>query len=600
MFDISGIISLIGSKKFEYNKSFEFFLNKSIYIRNNYTGKNFSLTSYRFNNEPNTLYTNKDFYVFIIGEIYLRKSSEILNYKTGKIDAKNVFELYKEHGSSFINYIKGIFIVVIFDEKNSNYRFFNSKSGLLDFYYQHKDNSLLFSTSLYSLLKLSLTNCQIDNVSLIQHSIFDYSLGKRTLYKNINILQPGCHINYNKNKLSTIKYFDYKDIIDNNEIISWKQTYDLIPEIFNETLNNLIENDNIICASLTSGFDSRANLSYLINSNKNILFYSWGIPNSVEIKIPKEIAIKTGIKYLPIYLNNKFEEQYDFFGKQAVILSGGKGTIRRANHNYSYSFLSNISKKIVTGLFGSELLRPTNSVGHIFNKDFIDVFYSKTVEKELEKKFIKEKGKNLLNTDFLTENKYDFLDETLKYFLELKNIGEKYKQIYYFAINEGFRKYFGHEIHGNRLYCHITSPYIDDEFVEFLFKTPIPELNNYAFKRNPKSLKLGQSLYLPIFKNNYPKLMTIKTGRYFTPQNLQSKLFPLSIIPGYTRYKINSLLNVNKTFKSSYWGQMVFNKNKEIINNKNEFFNSLIDAYHNTYHDLAKHFSLRFWFNETS
>ena len=67
-----------------------------------------------------------------------------------------------------------------------------------------------------------------------------------------------------------------------------------------------IKDQKRICSALTSGFDSRANLSRLLNSGKDILYYSWGIPGSIELKIPSEIAKKLDFNYKPVLLNQRF------------------------------------------------------------------------------------------------------------------------------------------------------------------------------------------------------------------------------------------------------------------------------------------------------
>ena len=188
----------------------------------------------------------------------------------------------------------------------------------------------------------------------------------------------------------------------------------------------------------------------------------------------------------------------------------------------------------MTGLMGSELIRPTNAVDHIFNQEFIDAFYSDDPMSEIKIHFQNISKRNILKEEILVSNEDRFINETVCYFRSFNSFGEKYKQLYYFALSEGFRKYFGHEIHGNRIYNSIQTPYIDDDFVDFLLKTPIPLLNISAFERNPKTLRLGQLFYIPILKSNCPALLKIKTGRFYKPSSLTSPIYPVSILPGFS------------------------------------------------------------------
>ncbi len=545
--------------------------------------------------------------VIVLGNVFTtRDYAYKQNSKPKRVTPDDILQMYIEHGDSFIKNLKGVFLILVLDDEKSQYLVFSCRSGLYDAYYYIGSEFVLISTSIESILKFPGIPTDIDPVSLIQFSVFDYPLGERTLFKNIKPFPPSSVLTYNLLEYNLSQYFDYSQLLNQSFTLSWKETFSQAPDLFNESIDLLCEGHEKICAAITSGFDSRTNLSRLINSNKDILYYSWGMKGSVEITIPELISSKTGINYTSILLNEDFEKKYDYFAKQSIYWSSGKATIRRANHNYSYSILSKHSSQVVTGLYGSELIRPVNALGHIYNKEFIDVLYSENQIQTIKDVYKAEKNKLFIKDEFLTQFEDSFLSETVVFFNSLKFLGPVYKQLYFFALNEGFRKYFGHELNASRIYVKVDSPYIDDDFVEFILKTPIPALNLHAFKRNIKTLKLGQSFYLPIIESNFKKLMKIKTGRYYTPQNLNSKLFPLSVLPGMIRKKIHQLKS-NDTFNDKKWNNQLYNSNRELCQFENEYFNTFDNVkdnipanYENNQQTnwnmyLAKHFSLRFW-----
>jgi len=539
-------------------------------------------------------FSSKEISVFTMGNAYTTNAyAESLNSKPQPVEPSFIFDMYNEQGSSFINNLKGIFIILVLDEANSRFQLFSSRNGLYDAYYIEGDDYLIASSSLEAIVKFPGITPEIDPVALIQHSIFDYPLGEKTLFSNVSILPPSTCLTYNLKSASQFKYFDYLPLLKRKDPLTWKETYARTPARFNDAVDLLTAGKEKLCASLTSGFDSRTNLSRLYNTGKDILYYSWGMPGSIEIQIPQLIAKKTGIRYEPVLLEKEFEDAYNYFGKQAVMWSGGKGTIRRANHTYGYSRLVNQSHTVITGLFGSELLRPANAVGHIFNQAFIDVLYADDQALKLSELYETEQAKCFLQHKMLEENKTDFIKRTSEYFTGLNEVGEKYLQLYYFSLTEGFRKYFGHEIHGCREYVQILSPYIDDDFVEFILSTPVPDLNKVAFKRNPKSLRLGQAFYLPVLRANFKQLMKIPTGRFYSPSQLGSVFYPLSILPAYIKHRRRQ--KVNDTFNNKKWNQAFMENNNHLATYKDHFLTRMDHVKANSDIDIAKHLSLRFW-----
>jgi len=571
------------------------YLKDILYKEELFKGVNFSLSALVHEDAHGSChFSDKGTVVFAMGNVYTTNSYALsLKTKPHRVEPSGIFKIYNEEGCTFINNLKGIFIILVLDEGNSRYQLFSSRNGLYDTYYLEGDDYLIASSSLEAILKFPGIIPEIDPVAIIQHSIFDYPLGEKTLFSNVRMLNPSSSLTYNLESTTLLKYFDYLPLLKQNNKITWKETYALTPARFNEAVDLLIEGKEKICASLTSGFDSRTNLSRLYSSGKDILFYSWGIPGSIEIQIPQLIAKKTGIRYDPVFLEKRFEEEYNYFGKQAVMWSGGKGTIRRANHTYGYSRLISHSHTVITGLFGSELLRPANAVGHIFNQAFIDLLYAEDQESLLKELFETEKNKAFLNTEMLERCKEEFIRDTLDYFSRLNNVGEKYLQLYYFSLTEGFRKYFGHEIHGCREYVQILSPYIDDDFVEFILNTPVPSLNKVAFKRNPKSLKLGQSFYLPVLRANFKQLMSIPTGRYYSPAQLGSVLYPLSVLPGYLKHRWRQ--KSNDTFNNKKWNKAFMESNDHLVMYSDQFLARMDRVQSNSDTDIAKQLSLRFW-----
>jgi hypothetical protein len=603
MFDFFCIISIGNIAGFGYpkkNSSYSY-LKDIPFCEENLSGRNFSFSLLRHSDQDVPCkFQQNNIHIFIMGEIYSNGRFKQEYSGTKQLYPKDIFHLYEKEGASLANFIKGIYILLIFNENLNEYYIFTSRSGLLDSYYYMGENCLFISSSLENIVRNPLCKTDIDQVALIQQHIYDYPLGNRTLFENISIINPASVLEYDLFKIKIQTYFNYENALKNIGSITWEDTKELSPGIFNSTLDLISNDQKRICSALTSGFDSRANLSRLLNLSKDVLFYSWGMSESTELKVPLKISKKLHFNYKPILLGHDFEEKYDYYAKQAVLWSDGRATIRRANHSYSYSILSKYSRFNLTGLMGSELIRPTNAVDHIFNQEFIDSFYSDKPLDEIKMHFLNFSKRKILKDTILIGNEDRFINETANYFKNFISVGEKYKQLYYFALTEGFRKYFGHEIHGNRIYNSIQSPYIDDDFVDFLLRTPIPFLNINAFKRDSRTLRLGQLFYIPILKHNCPPLLEIRTGRYYKPSSLTSPLYPFSILTGLVLKKFKQKIKGNDTFNITRWNKIFIKENQNLISFNTDFFNPLSDEVLLSIRDidLSKIISIRFWMNE--
>lgn len=550
----------------------------------------------RDNDDRDDLLLDNDVMIAVLGNAFTNRAYQVsTGLQPNKLDSTDIKSLFQTYSTQFIQYIKGIFQLIIYDRKSQELFLFNSRFGLLEFYFFEDDNKFLFSSSASFIRSSPHVELNLDKIAVLQHILFDYPLGDRTHFIELKVIPPGKYLHVKKNGDSNLnRYYDFDNLINTQKEYNWEETYKLTPDLFNEIVDMYSSLDNKLCSSLTGGYDSRTVLSRLANLEKDVLYYTWGMAESGEIQVAREITTRLSLNYQPVLLDAEFESNYEFFAHQAVYKSEGRGTVRRANHTYGYSKLFKHSGYALTGLFGSELLRPANCVGHIYNQNFIDVLFSANREEALQK--LIDKTSNLLKKDFIENYSKDFLAECCEYFKQYETIKEKYKILYKFSLYEGFRKYFGHEIHGCRMYLDILSPYIDDDFVAFIFKTPVPELDNEAFKRNNKSLKLGHAFYFPILEKNLPLLMNIMMSRNFSPAQVKSRYYPFTVLYGHMKsYIYYKLFKVDNTFNTNTWVNSLIKKSNWSSEDNSDIFSPMNRYEHSGYRFKAMVYSLYKW-----
>jgi hypothetical protein len=286
----------------------------------------------------------------------------------------------------------------------------------------------------------------------------------------------------------------------------------------------------------------------------NFLCYSYGMPGSKQVEVPKLISNKIGINYEPVYLDEHYELEHDECTRNAIEFSNGTAPIIRSNYPYAYKKLRNYSNVILTGLFGSEVMRPIHNLGIMMNDYSERLFLSKEPAVSLKDSLNVLSKKNYLSAN-IVQNSVDYLiEEISKNFIKRYENYDLITRFFFFILKEGVRKYFMQEIQIERVYVTTRFPFFDDDFVELMYKTPYAGMYNGFLGKSKIKRRRGQLLYAYIYKRFKPELGNIILDRGYKPDDLL-KPFPfnyLSLLNGVRKnnaYKRKG----NDTFDSVRW-----------------------------------------------
>lgn len=550
-------------------------------------------------------YRHNDQIVIHVGHVMLNEEGiQQIGSSPELLSSKDIFELVKAHPKDYLRYIKGVFIIVMLQttsERQNSFQIVNSMSSLYDLYYTRMEGSFFAASTSIRLLEQIMPEPPVVNpISMIEHSIFDYPLGETTYYKNIQWLKQANILDFSHNQLTFTTYADFLPLLKQNHSYAWKGLNQEIYECFNKIVDQMLDASPTWNIALTSGFDSRTVLARILNKPRTgIKLYSWGLAGSLDVEIPTTVAQRFGLDHERILLDDSYLKQYEQRASSAVLCSDGRATIRRANHMYAYAKLSKHSHYNITGLFGSELLRPVSAIGHTFNQNYYDIVTADNTGEAIDKVLEKEQTNGFIKATCLTAYRDDVKQHILEEIQETFQGLPKYLGLYYFHLKEGFRRYFGHEIHTTRYYVNTFSPYIDDDFVHFLLKSPVPHLNKLALdnslKKDVWNTRRGQLFYLPIIRRNYPSLMHLNTGRMYTPAQLGSIFYPLSILPGLIKKRFTSTNGA--TFRSEEWIRIFIKQHTELLTYESDIFQTLPVYQVSSFSNYAKQLSLRYWIN---
>lgn len=285
------------------------------------------------------------------------------------------------------------------------------------------------------------------------------------------------------------------------------------------------------------------------------------MPQSRQITIPQSISKSEGIDYRAIPLAEEFEGVYEKFGSEVAEFSNGTAPIIRANYPYAFHKLRDYSTTVITGLFGSEILRPIHNLGIMMNDHSERLFLSgDPVEMSLRKSFEELKSKNYIKSRIIDESFDSILTEIDERFIKKYSDFDDVMRMFFFLLGEGIRKYFMQEVQLERVYITNRFPYFDDDLVELIYKTPYAGMYNGFLGNSKVKRRKGQLLYAYILNKYYPELGKYVIDRGYCPADL-IRMTPfnyLFLILGVMKSKIDNRMRGIKgsdDFNSAEWSR---------------------------------------------
>lgn len=590
VFDFCVVMSPTGSVEFTPNLTHAKYLQNVEYQRGIIDGKNFRAEYFNHPDTKGEAISHKaGIYVFLIGKLYPNKKlrSEM---KTDfeQMYHSDIVELYLKYGADIVSFLKGIFVLVLIDENLNKCIAFTSRSGLYKLYYCREAQRLILGSSLNSVKHNQLEPGEIDRVGIIQHGLFQHPLGNRTDATGIKVLDNFSYLVYDCSKLEVKRKAELLIPDTGNDEYTWFETYETLPLEFNGSLNEIVPYSKFNCA-LTGGFDSRTILSYLVNRpDLEYRLYSWAADERWhDVEVARSIAQKLGLSYSAILLNNDMLDKYCYYAAQHIYWTDGLGSINRTNQMYSHWLLSQYSRDVMTGYFGSELFRPMGRHNIMISETFVDTYLNPDRKSAIRKALLDMEGSSPFTKGFIAKHLEETIEDTFSYFGEMDVTPEKGHNLLIYLIKTGFWKFFGQEFHAQRIHNRIQSPYMDDDFIDFLLKTPVWSIHRKAYRFDPRSMLRGQAFYLPILKANSTLLMNHPTNRGFSPSDFESWLFPLNVAIKHHFHKKKLLKRNILGFNSRDWNKLVYASDPDTISRKGEIFDIL----------TPEHLKTGFWYS---
>jgi len=438
--------------------------------------------------------------------------------------------LFEDFQPDKIRHMPGFFYLIQFCSKEHWIRVFSSLFNILPVYYQHRAGSIHISSSLQSIRALSPSTLTPNPLYLMEKCLFYYPLFNHTWYNEVKLLAANSYLNFDGD-LKIIKHTNIPDYYSSNPK-SWRSALEETSDLFISRARDYLPGEHFI-ATLTGGFDSRAVVGLTLGKRLNFSTYSYGGPGTDDLVIPQQIAAGCGFNHHSIPINEEFAQK-EFWRHALKFLyrSEGMGNMSRAHYSYAAEILGRESNCLVSGNFGSEILRAMKSPGVMVSQPVFQMFELEDLN-ELKESWSRNSALQYLNPVQQKELMDRLLAEVRTFRNALPDGLSRNQRFYVYLFEEVFRKYFGPEIIVENSTLRHRAPFLDFEFITTVLHSGLAGVYSRYRETRPLKRFQGQALYAHIQKKTCPKLLDYDLDRNYRPRDFLTAWGRFRIMAGY-------------------------------------------------------------------
>lgn len=202
------------------------------------------------------------------GDIWISVNGEIYNFKTLRAqlqqlghefrsdsDSEVVVHAYEEYGTRFLQRLRGMFALAIYDGKTNSLLLARDRIGKKPLYYAIDDGRILFASEIKAILEAGIVK-KINFQALCAYLSLQYSLGLQTLFDGIKKVEPGTFLLCTRGAITTERYWDFYEARPSS--VREDEIADVLRAMLEESAQLRMIADVPVGAFLSGGIDSSA------------------------------------------------------------------------------------------------------------------------------------------------------------------------------------------------------------------------------------------------------------------------------------------------------------------------------------------------------
>ena len=209
------------------------------------------------------------------GEIYnyieLRQELGVEKFRTTS-DTEVILRAYEKWGEDCVDHLRGMFAFAIWDETNNKLFCARDRFGIKPFYYTRNKDGFFFASEIKALLPF-VDEITTDLNGLKDYLAFQFTLGEKTLFKDVKQLLPAHTLTLKNGSVSMCKYWEVQYALD------WHHTRKYFQdELHNRLMDSIgihLRSDVPVGSYLSGGLDSSVVGSLARQIQKNSEYHAF-------------------------------------------------------------------------------------------------------------------------------------------------------------------------------------------------------------------------------------------------------------------------------------------------------------------------------------
>jgi len=147
---------------------------------------------------------NGEIYNFRVLQEALRRQGHVLGSES---DSECIPHLYEEYGLDFVQHLRGMFAIALWDGKRRRLVLARDRLGKKPLYYREDPYGVAFASELKALLTDPATDRTVDEVAISQYLTYQYVPAPRSALMSVRKLAPGHIAVHEDGRLTTSRYW---------------------------------------------------------------------------------------------------------------------------------------------------------------------------------------------------------------------------------------------------------------------------------------------------------------------------------------------------------------------------------------------------------
>jgi asparagine synthase (glutamine-hydrolysing) len=283
-------------------------------------------------------------------------------------DTEVILNAYLEYGIDCVHQFVGMFAFALYDRRTGKVHMVRDRLGIKPLYYAQFDGKLIFASEIKAILRYPGFPREADMAAVSSYLSYRYSLGERSLFKNIHSLQPGWRLEIDRNAVSTQQYWNLPVLPENGEDRGEEFYIARVRELLASAVQYRMISDVPVGAYLSGGLDSSVVVAVMSNlANRSVETFTIGFAQEDynEFRYAKQVADRYKSHHHEILLSPD-----DYIENMMRLIRFKDGPLSVANEPALYTMSVELKKFITVVLSGEGSDEIFGGYGRIFRSPF--------------------------------------------------------------------------------------------------------------------------------------------------------------------------------------------------------------------------------------